>query len=201
MTVVAPVSVCSLCVTPCGTRSPMTTSRIMSNGSIELSSRRPTARVTTKISTKTKTGRKTRSTGSSWGGPLGQDGDRGSEAGDRPLGVVELDRVRTAPDVRRVHLELEPDAQHVAGLQRVVAQHDAPVAAGLADRRRLDRVDLHALDPAAGEHDARVVDRLPRADLDARLEEQAAADPRRRVEAHRGRRRARDGRRRTLAVA
>src|SRR3954454_12622612 len=145
----------------------MTTSRIMSNGSIELSSRRPTARVMTKISTKTKTVRKTRSMAHS-----GQDGDRGREADDRPLGVVELDRVRTAPDVRRVHLELEPDAQHVAGLQRVVAQHDAPVPAGLADGRRLDRVDLHPLDPAVGEHDPRVVDRLRRADLEARLEEQ-----------------------------
>src|SRR3954466_8146384 len=161
MTVVAPVSVCSLCVTPCGTRSPMTTSRIMSNGSIELSSRRPTARVTTKISTNTNTVRKTRSMASSRGGPLGQDGERGCDAGDRPLGVVELDRGRTAPDVRRVHLELEPDAQHVAGLQRVVAQHDAPVAAGLADRRRLDRVDLHPLDPTAGGHGTRGVQRPP----------------------------------------
>src|SRR3954465_13622859 len=153
MTVVAPVRGCALCVTPCWTRSPMTTSRIMSNGSIELSSRRPTARVTPKIKKKTKTGRKTRSMAGSRGGPLGQDGERAGEADDRLLGVVELDRVRTAPDVRRVDLELQPDAQHVAGLQRVVAQHDPPVAARLADGRGLDRVDLHPLDPPIGEHD------------------------------------------------
>src|SRR4051812_14450506 len=112
----------------------MTTSRIMSNGSSELSSRRPTARVTTKIRTKTKTVRKTRSIRS------GQGRDLRGQARDRPRGVVELARVGAVADVRRVALELQPPPQHVARLERVVAEHHAAVAAGLADRRRLDRV-------------------------------------------------------------
>ncbi len=46
----------------------MTMSRMMSNGSIELSSRRPTARVTTRSTKKTMTARTTMSmTGSSYG--------------------------------------------------------------------------------------------------------------------------------------
>src|SRR5919202_4665064 len=195
MTVIAPVTELSLCVTPCCTRSPMTTSRIMSNGSIELSSRRPTARVTTKIRKKTTTVRKTRSMGS------GERRDGAGDARDRLLGVVELDGVGPATDVRRVDLELEPHAQEVARLHRVVAEDDAPLARGLSDRGGLDRVDRHALEPAVVEHDPRVVDRRRGADVEPRLEEQAAADARRRGQPHRRGRDAGDRVGGVLAVA
>ena len=50
-----------------------------------------------------------------------------------------------------------------------------PSRLGLARGGRLDRVDLHALDPAVVEHEVGCRDLAQRVDLDARLEEQAAA--------------------------
>ena len=107
------------------------------------------------------------------------------DGGDLRLGVVELEAVGAVADVGRVDLELHPDDEPVAGVDAVVAEHDAPVAAGLADRRGLDRVELHALDPALVEDEPRVLDGAQRADLDARLEEQPAAHRRRRGHAQR----------------
>src|SRR4051794_7303707 len=116
MTIVVPVSDWSLCVTPCWTRSPTTISRMKSNGSICPSSRRPAARVTTRMRKKTKTVRRTRSMGS------GHHGDRARDAGDRPLGVVELDREVAAAGLGGVDLELHPDRQGVAGGELAVGQ-------------------------------------------------------------------------------
>src|SRR5439155_24080765 len=61
MTTSVPVTDWSLCVMPCCTRSPSTTSRITSNGSSELSSRRPTTRVIRNTKKKTTVARMTRS--------------------------------------------------------------------------------------------------------------------------------------------
>src|SRR4051794_33773034 len=121
---------------------------IRSNGSIEASSRRPTARVTSRISKKTNVVRRTRSIASGCSRPLGQDGQGAVDAGDLDAAVVELDAVGAAPDVGGVDLEGEEDPQEVARRELVVAEHDAAGAARLAPRRRLDRVDLHALQPA-----------------------------------------------------
>ena len=88
-------------------------------------------------------------------------------------------------DVGGVDLELHPHDEPLAGVDAVVAEHDAPVAAGLADRRGLGRVELHALDPALVEDEPRMRDGAPRADLDARLEEQPAPHRLRRGDAQR----------------
>ena len=78
------------------------------------------------------------------------------------LGVVELEAVGAVAAVGRVDLELQPDDEPVSGFEPVVAEHDASVASGLADRRGLDRVDLHALHPAVVEHEPRMLERAPR---------------------------------------
>src|SRR3954454_16097213 len=166
---IVPVIELSLWVTPCWTRSPMTTSRIRSNGSIELSSRRPTARVTSRIRKKTKVVRRTRSIS-------GQHRDVGVDRHERRVGVVELDADRAGPDARRVDLELQPDDEPVAGVERVVAEDHLAVAARLADRLGLVGVELQLLEEPAVEDEARVLDRPQCPHLDAALEEQPAAD-------------------------
>ena len=57
-----------------------------------------------------------------------------------------------------------------------------PVRAALAERRRLDRVRLHPLEPARVEHERRLRQVPARSDAEARLEQQAAAHVLGRVE-------------------
>ena len=59
----------------------------------------------------------------------------------------------------------------------------APVVARLADRRRLDRVDAHALRPARVEHEPCIPEIALRGDVEARLHEVAAANRGGRVDA------------------
>src|SRR3954447_7059519 len=105
----------------------MTTSRIRSKGSIELSSRRPTARVTRRIRKKTKVVRRTRSMS-------GQHRDVGMDRHERLVGVVELDADRAGAGARRVDLVLQPDDEAVAGVEPVVAEDHLALAARLAHR-------------------------------------------------------------------
>src|SRR4051812_17395323 len=154
----------------------MTISMIRSNGSRLLSSRRPTTRVSTKISRKTMTARSTRSM--AWSS-LREGGEGAGHGGQRRGLVVDLDAGVGLPDVGRVGLELKPDLELVALRELVVAEHELAVAARLALRRRLEGVELQAVEESGAEDDPRELDVARRVDGDALLEEQTAAHLRR----------------------
>src|SRR2546421_9951539 len=97
------------------------------------------------------------------------------------LSVVEPRRARAMADVRRVDLELHVEDEGLVLRDVPERELELPVGAGLAGRARLDRVDGHALRPAA-EDKNRVLDLLVRRDVEASLPEQAAAKPRRRID-------------------
>src|SRR5919108_3041611 len=99
------------------------------------------------------------------------------------------------PHVRGVDLELHEDEQGLAGGNTPEIEGDATVPARLADRRRLDGVQMHLLEPAGVEHERRVFDLTVGADAEARHPEQPAPEGRRRVDVERGGR-SRGGRRR-----
>src|SRR3954469_5173370 len=99
--------------------SPITTRRMRSNGSMELSSRRPTARVTTRMTTKTTVGRRTRSTAS------GQGRQVAADAGDRRVAVVEAQAPAAPPGGGRIDLELQPERPRLAAADGVVGEDEA----------------------------------------------------------------------------
>src|SRR3954464_14524122 len=115
----------------------MTTSRMRSKGSIWLSSRRPTARVMTRIRKKTKMVRRTTSMA-----------DQGKTVMSRSMAAIhvsassssrpqERGAVGAVRGVRGVDLDVQPDDEPLAGVDGVVAEDQAPVAAGFADRAGL----------------------------------------------------------------
>ena len=89
---------------------------------------------------------------------------------------------RRWPDVGRVDLELHE--QDVAPARGHVAQveHELAVVRALSDRRRLDRVRRHPLEPALVELEPRVLQVAVRGYREPRLPEQAAAKLPRRVQ-------------------
>ena len=97
------------------------------------------------------------------------------DAGQRAVLVVEFEAVGRLPVLVGSTSNCSQTRRTVAGCERAVAEHEPPVAAGLALGGGLDRVDLHALDPAVVEHQPRMLDRRERADVDPGLEEDAAA--------------------------
>ena len=131
-----PVNDMSLCVTPCCTRSPITTSRIRSNGSSDESSRRPMTRSSTKMKTNAAVARRKM--------PyllLGEMVDGAADGGERLVTVAELDALVSAPERRRVDLELDVDGHGPSRREGREPERDA-----LALARRLDRVGLHGVD-------------------------------------------------------
>ena len=99
---------------------------------------------------------------------------------------------------RRVDVELQEEQVVVAGGNVAELERNATVAARLPHRRRLDRVQRHALEPAGVEDDGGVLDLTDRLDVEARLEREPAADALRRVDLQLGARTARRGGRRPL---
>src|SRR5439155_1897487 len=109
------------------------------------------------------------------------------------LAVVELDGLEAAEgDVGRVDLELQEEDVALALRDVAELEGEPSVVARFADGARLDRVDRLAFRPARAELQVGVLQRLPRANVESRLVEQAAAQPRGRVDRQRRRRRYED---------
>ena len=115
------------------------------------------------------------------------------------LAVVEVDVGRAAADVRRVDVELQEEEVIVARGDVAELERDAPVAARLADGRRLDRVQRHALEPPFVELESSVLQVAVGGDREPRLPEQLAADVPGRIELEIGGRGLRSGDVRALA--
>src|SRR5204862_7866808 len=92
-------------------------------------------------------------------------------------------------DVRGVDLELHEQQVFLALWDVAQVERELAVAAPLADRRRLDRVHGHALEPARAELEHGVLDVLCRLDREPGLPKQPPAYARRRVELQRSLRR------------
>src|SRR3954469_4878543 len=150
----------------------MTTSRIRSNGSKVESSRRPATRVTRRIAKKPSMARRTTSTRAS-----GEDRHGAVDAGQGALAVAQDDVLRLSPDGRRVHLEGDVQREVLPGAELAEGQLQAAVVRALIRWGRLDGVDGHAVEPAARQHQRRLLNGAVGSHVDARPEEQAAAQP------------------------
>src|SRR6266540_4967127 len=154
--------------------SPSTISRIRSKGASDESSRRPMTRVRKKTKTKRTIPRSAMSMPCLLAGSRERH-ERAAQHRDAPVAVEELDVLRVAADVRRVHLELEVEPVGRARPDVSQREGDASVLTGLADRGGLDGVERKALEPAGLEHQPRLLQLLPCVDAEACLEEEAAA--------------------------
>src|SRR5207237_8150354 len=82
--------------------------------------------------------------------------------------VEELDVLGPAPrDVRRVHLELHEEQVGLPLRDVAESELELAVAARLTRRAGRDRVDLLTLGPAGVEDEDRLLQVLPRSDVDA----------------------------------
>ena len=124
------------------------TSRIRSNGSSDESSRRPTARVSSQTKRNATIARKTRS--------IREDRHGAVDVEERRLTVEQLDVLRPMADVGRVDLEVEEEDVLRARGDVAELEDELAVAARLADRRGLERVERDPLDPAGVEHEGRL---------------------------------------------
>src|SRR5437764_4001849 len=116
-----------------------------------------------------------------------EDVDVAGERQEAVLAVVEPDGLLAAQrDVGRIDLELHKEDEALPRADVAELERHAPAVARLAHRARLDRVDRHPLGPARSEHEVGVLDVLPRGDVEARLVEEASAQPCRSVDLERG---------------
>src|SRR5919109_3785779 len=97
-------------------RSPSTTRRMRSNGSIELSSRRPTTRVSSRRKKNATAQRRAMSTA------LGEHGHGAGHGEDGLSGVRQRDALRATAYVRRIDLELQVDDERVSGTKPPVCK-------------------------------------------------------------------------------
>src|SRR5918999_3941573 len=125
------------------------------------------------------------SDGSIAGWALWEDGHGAVDASQEGLAVVQLHVVRMPADVRGIDLELHEHEQRLTGRNPAEIERDAPVAARLADRCGLQRVQVHLLEPAGIEDERRAPDLAPRANVKARHPEDAATKSRGRVDLQR----------------
>src|SRR4051812_13758081 len=111
-----------------------------------------------------------------------EDGQGAVDGQEQGLAVLQLHVGGAVPDVGRVRLELHVELVALADGHVSQVERERAVSTRLTDRRRLDRVDRVALEPALAENERRLLQILVRADREPRLPEEAAADPRRRVD-------------------
>src|SRR5215204_7096442 len=98
--------------------------------------------------------------------PLGEDRQVAARGGEEGLAVEEPRLLDAAPRRGRVHLEGDVQVIRLAGANVAQVEGEAAVLAGLPERRRLERVQRHSLEPFPGEHETRLLDLLAREDAE-----------------------------------
>ena len=173
----------------------MTTSRIRSKGSSEASSRLPTTRVTTRTRRKTMAARMTMSMAQ------GKMVSVRCRAASRVLPSSKAATSARRPTVVGLTCQCVITVEGLASPEGREGHGEAPAAAVLGRRRRVAGVQRDAVEPVLVEHELGVRERVvARGEPEPGLEQQPAAQARRRLELHERLRRGHRRRRGALAV-